>query len=751
MGAERIIQVPLGNMTRPLLSRVTAAVVVALLWAIGTGPAGAQEQSGSMSLADVQPIELPVPLDRIYPGGERLVLGVSREARLAVLLNADGGRVLAEQPFEGVPVFAVTFASPDAPASLAAAFIVELESGGYAFQRFAVHPDRGFERLGAPEDVIPKSFREPAANFVPFGKGGYPEDAAIVIWDQALEPGTEEYLFLWDFKAQFILARDYPQRLIPIGSDEWMLALHPLSDRASVVELLSGRRDDNVLVERLGVEATEQLAVFTPGALYGGSGDSVIANGSSRLLIAMSVQEGYPPLIDPPLQIALDAIPSDRSGRFAPWIAADRGMSLILVGSVGNDQAHVFRRIRGGIGAFGTLSLGMPVRDVTVLHGPAETDPEAFVFLGADGRELMVIGLGDFQPQVEAVVIYEAMVIDEAGSTAGVEITALNPGDIARIQRVLASFGFPVGAIDGVIGPRTVAAVRAFQYENGLEPSGQFDEETLSELSMALRDMSQRSSFDQVIGEYRDFLAKSAGIRVDAGRLLTLGVSQEDPDHPCFGLNAPPPQALWPNSVKFAQLLRRLETEYELDVQVVSGYRTPAYNRCIGDEPTSSHQRFAAFDIRLADTSTFLESSSRLLLALEELQAKGYASLETTILGSSVHVEPVLGQWHTIIASYSTDPRGCQAARNDVDEFSRLLAGSELAGREILVVRTSVSGHYAVTVDTNGDEAAARRAAQLIREMSQKSTDLRTGRDSYVQQNDEWRFDPDCAHVRVLN
>jgi hypothetical protein len=51
-------------------------------------------------------------------------------------------------------------------------------------------------------------------------------------------------------------------------------------------------------------------------------------------------------------------------------------------------------------------------------------------------------------------------------------------------QQALQSKGFDVGPIDGVMGPRTSAALREFQQQHGLKGSGRLDRETLSELNV---------------------------------------------------------------------------------------------------------------------------------------------------------------------------------------------------------------------------------------------------------------------------
>lgn len=730
------------------IAHLCRAALISLLAAAGLGASGALAQDGVV--ADARIFDLPYPAERIYPAGPEMILATSAEASSAMLIDARDGRIVGDIALDGRLRAAAAFVAPDSQAfgtkegsPATVALLVEPAPGRLLLKRFHATLESGFAPAPLPDLELPLQMEDAGVAFLPFGRGG-DAGGALVVWDRAPLLGGE-YIFVWDAKMQPVGVKDYPGDMIPIGSSDWMLGLHLETSRASVLEVLSGSRDDNVLVEGLRSNSAETLDIFVPNLLYGGTGDALAANGSTRQLLALTARAGLPPLLDPPIQIALDALPTDSAGRIKPWVAADRALSLILVGADGTDQVQIMRRIGGGVATLGTVSLGIKVADAIALHGPAPTDPERFALLVEGGRVIAVVKSAAFETQLTAIV--------EAGQTEGPQPSpvVLNPSDIAQIQRVLAAFGYSVGVIDGLSGQRTAAAVRAFQLDNGLEANGLLDDSTLERLNAALNDTGVRTSQEAVLREYADYLNEVAGAGDLSARVMTLGVSQERPDHPCFGLNEVPPRVLWPNSVKFAALLRRLENELGRGVQVVSGYRTPAYNRCIAGNPRSGHQQFSAFDIRLADSGTFAESNQRLLAALERLRQAGFATfkVEPTV-EASVHVETLLGEWQAVIASYSIDARGCGFASDDVDEFAELLSGTELTGREILVTRTVISGHYAVSVDLNNDAAAARAASALIRKVSSLSRDRRTGSDSFVQQNSDWFLDPDCAHVRVI-
>lgn len=70
--------------------------------------------------------------------------------------------------------------------------------------------------------------------------------------------------------------------------------------------------------------------------------------------------------------------------------------------------------------------------------------------------------------------------------TVDLKIGCLQPVDeIAGAQARLNNLGFRCGAVDGILGPRTKAALQDFQDSNGLKKSGELDEATKSKLREA--------------------------------------------------------------------------------------------------------------------------------------------------------------------------------------------------------------------------------------------------------------------------
>lgn len=82
---------------------------------------------------------------------------------------------------------------------------------------------------------------------------------------------------------------------------------------------------------------------------------------------------------------------------------------------------------------------------------------------------------------------------------AGQEAAAgLSETEIAELQRMLNEAGYDVGPVDGIWGPQTAGAVESFQRDQGLDPTGRLDVETLYALGMD--DAAARAGMPQATG-----------------------------------------------------------------------------------------------------------------------------------------------------------------------------------------------------------------------------------------------------------
>ena len=66
-------------------------------------------------------------------------------------------------------------------------------------------------------------------------------------------------------------------------------------------------------------------------------------------------------------------------------------------------------------------------------------------------------------------------------------VLAQDRGAIESVQKMLKEKGHDPGPVDGVMGPQTTAALRAYQKEQGLEVTGQLDATTRGKLGVAAK------------------------------------------------------------------------------------------------------------------------------------------------------------------------------------------------------------------------------------------------------------------------
>jgi peptidoglycan hydrolase-like protein with peptidoglycan-binding domain len=71
----------------------------------------------------------------------------------------------------------------------------------------------------------------------------------------------------------------------------------------------------------------------------------------------------------------------------------------------------------------------------------------------------------------------------------------LSPAEIKRAQQALDQKGFKAGSADGKLGPETEQAIKQFQEKQGLQQTGQLDEQTLS--ALGIQSQNQRSTTGQ--------------------------------------------------------------------------------------------------------------------------------------------------------------------------------------------------------------------------------------------------------------
>lgn len=97
----------------------------------------------------------------------------------------------------------------------------------------------------------------------------------------------------------------------------------------------------------------------------------------------------------------------------------------------------------------------------------------------------LVISLVNGTGPLTEIVKLVLQLVQLIGQLAGAKPAAM---DVAWVQRALAKLGFDPGPLDGVLGPKTQAAVVKFQQSRGLEPDGWVGGETQTKLRLEAGD-----------------------------------------------------------------------------------------------------------------------------------------------------------------------------------------------------------------------------------------------------------------------
>jgi len=130
------------------------------------------------------------------------------------------------------------------------------------------------------------------------------------------------------------------------------------------------------------------------------------------------------------------------------------------------------------------------------------------------------------------------------------------------------------------------------------------------------------------------FLDKSGIDRLSAADIAVLGHGNGSLFSPAYGLNDFPPPALWPNVVPTLKVLDAFQGRCGCTVQVLSSYRTPAYNGALRSAAKSQHLRFVAIDFRASAGTP--EEWRRIL---REMRAAGVFKGGIGLYGHFVHVD----------------------------------------------------------------------------------------------------------------
>lgn len=141
---------------------------------------------------------------------------------------------------------------------------------------------------------------------------------------------------------------------------------------------------------------------------------------------------------------------------------------------------------------------------------------------------------------------------------------------VETAQRLLRAKGYSPGTVDGIFGPKTLAAVQAFQRAMGLAVDGIAGPKTWAAL------------------QGKDEPPHSAHFKLS--------------EFACHDGTAVP-QVYWSNVQRLMDELECVRAVWDVPIVVVSGYRTVAYNQGCGGAKYSQHLTANAADIQVRGVS----------------------------------------------------------------------------------------------------------------------------------------------------
>lgn len=175
----------------------------------------------------------------------------------------------------------------------------------------------------------------------------------------------------------------------------------------------------------------------------------------------------------------------------APW-----GVEVTL--PPGFDYAQSTERVKKPVADWQSMGVRMAQGGNLPDHGPAS------VLLPAGHRGAAFLIFANFQVietynRADAYVIAVGHLADRLRGGPGLqhgwprEDRALTRDERVELQHLLTAAGFDAGGVDGLMGPKTIAAVKAWQGRVGLIPDGYANPDLLDRLRQGMRDATPQA------------------------------------------------------------------------------------------------------------------------------------------------------------------------------------------------------------------------------------------------------------------
>lgn len=97
---------------------------------------------------------------------------------------------------------------------------------------------------------------------------------------------------------------------------------------------------------------------------------------------------------------------------------------------------------------------------------------------------------------VGGFIVFQNSTFKRGSSNAEMQITYAATADIKEVQTRLKKWGYYTGAIDGINGPKTIAAVKKFQKKYGLTQDGVVGPLTAAKMGISLTSSQSSSSYN---------------------------------------------------------------------------------------------------------------------------------------------------------------------------------------------------------------------------------------------------------------
>lgn len=439
-------------------------------WTIGLAAALFIGSGVSAAMGQQQTITLPSNTTRIYSAGPGQLFAWRSDGE-ADFVNLQSGEI-NHVALDGEITAFTPFRASDGSNQVAAITIKDGKYGLYTLD------SKQQTRLA---DVVPTEFFAPdlVADVTPDGT------PSLIIWDSEISNNHGYYRRVTGDRFEDIKTPSFTE-FFNFG-DDVLLSLQPSLETAEL--LVNGTPEDSINFSGLAFSSRDSFASFVPSMEDAGTGKIAIANGETETLTVLAREEARLPRIGLPTQASLkDAF--DTTGR-RMMLGGNRDLSLLLFGEAGSSKLSTLREIEvisaqkqkgspssGGLEIGGVYDVGAPIKDFALVRGADGED--LFAFLYDDDVTLVIAPVAE--------VAAEAQTSVDPSSDAPFVAGADDPESVMRLQKALASLGFSIGAVDGMLGPSTNGAIRSFQVGMGLEASGSFDADTAAALNTTLDD-----------------------------------------------------------------------------------------------------------------------------------------------------------------------------------------------------------------------------------------------------------------------